>query len=437
MKSKVITRFPPSPTGYMHIGRARTALFNYIYSRQHEGEMIFRLEDTDSERSKPEYEQDIIDGLKWLGIGWDNTDLIRQSERTQIYQRYLKQLVEAGKAYVSAETNEETGKTNEVVRFKNPNSVIKFTDLIRGEIEFDTTELGDFIIARNIEEPLYHLTVVVDDHEMGITHVIRGEDGISNTPRQILIQEAIGAARPIYAHLPLILAADRSKLSGRHGAVSVREFQQQGYLPEAIINYLALLGWNPGTEQEIFTLSNLIEQFSLEKVQKSGAIFDLEKLKWINREHLGRKTYPELKAIITSFIPEDIKSLPQYTEARLEKAWPILMERLSALHELTELANTGQLQYYFDQPKYDSSLLKTTEHLPEVINLIEQLDDNDFNAENVKNAIWNFATEKGRGEVLWPMRVALSGQEKSPDPFTLAALFGKAETLARLKQAVS
>jgi len=243
----IITRFPPSPTGYLHIGRARTALFNYLFTQKNKGKMVFRIEDTDKERSKKEYEDNIIECLEWLGISYDLGPL-RQSERNDIYEKYIKILIDNGSAYVSKE-NTENGGRSEVIRFKNPNKKISFSDLVRGEVTIDTTDLGDFIIAKSITEPLYHLTVVVDDHEMGITHIIRGEDGISNTPRQILIEEGIGAIRPIYAHIPLILATDKSKLSGRHGAVSVTEFRDMGYLPQAMVNFLALLGWNPGDDR--------------------------------------------------------------------------------------------------------------------------------------------------------------------------------------------
>ena len=226
MKNKVITRFPPSPTGTLHIGNVRTALFNYFFARKNKGQFIVRVEDTDKARSKKEYELNMLESLKWLGLSRDG-ELWHQSERTDIYKKYLNKLIDEGKAYISQETE---GENREVVRFKNPNKIVTFTDLIRGEISFDTTELKDFIIARNINEPVYHLSVVIDDFESNITHVIRGDDHVSNTPRQILIGEAIGAPRPIYAHLPLILAKDRSKLSKRkHGeAVSLDYYQKLG-----------------------------------------------------------------------------------------------------------------------------------------------------------------------------------------------------------------
>lgn len=294
-RGKIITRFPPSPTGPVHIGNVRTALFNYLFAKHSGGDFVVRIEDTDKVRSKKEYEEEMLESLEWLGLKRDG-ELWHQSERTEIYRKYLQKLIDKDKAYVSNETEGDPtsprlrGTWNrEVVRFRNLNKSVKFDDLVRGTVEFDTTELGDFIIAKSIDEPLYHLAVVIDDFETGITHVIRGEDHISNTPRQILIQEAIGAPRPLYAHLPLILAQDRSKLSKRkHGeSVSLSYYRSKGYSPGAIINYLALLGWNPGTEQEIFTLEELINVFELSKVHKGGAIFDEKKLAWVNRKHFN------------------------------------------------------------------------------------------------------------------------------------------------------
>ncbi len=412
--AKVVTRFPPSPTGYFHIGRARTALFNYLYARQNGGEMIFRLEDTDPERSKKKYEDDIIEGLKWLGIEWDNEAIPRQSERTEIYKKYLEKLVSEGKAYVD----------EKVVRLKNPSKVVTFNDLIRGEISFDTTELEDFIIARNISDPLYHLTVVVDDLEMGITHVIRGDDGIANTPRQILLQEAIAAPRPIYAHVPLILAADRSKLSSRHGAVSLREYREQGYLPEAMLNYLALLGWHPTDNQEVFSLDELMAKFDLERVQKAGAVFDVEKLNWFNKEYLKRLPADVLLAEIRKYLPQ-----------ATEKLIPEIINRINTFGEIKKMAEAGEWSYFFAPPKPTKEPLKTTEHLMKVIELLSVLTESDFTADKIKSALWDYATQVGRAKVLWPTRVALTGREHSPDPFTVAAILGKEETLARLTYA--
>lgn len=430
--NKIITRFPPSPTGFLHIGRARTALFNYLFAKKNEGKMVFRLEDTDKTRSKKEYEDSMIESLKWLGISWDNEVIERQSERTEIYKKYLRKLVDENKAYLSKEKIEEgekAGQENEVVRFRNPNTKITFTDLIRGDITFDTTELGDFIIARNIDEPLYHLTVVVDDFEMGITHIIRGDDGISNTPRQILIQQGIGAPKPIYAHLPLILAPDKSKLSGRHGAVSVTEYQKNGYLPQALINYLALLGWNPGTEQEIFSIEELIQAFDISKIQKAGAVFNIEKLNWFNKQYISKMSDVEFSVYAKNFISKDISN----------KILPLIKEKISYFGEIEALLN-GELSFVDGVGSYDKESLKwkqekdlvnTKEHLKMIIEKLNSIDD--FSKESVKNTLWPLAEEKGKGNILWPMRFALSGKEKSPDPFIISEILGKQETIKRLK----
>ena len=421
-KKSVVTRFPPSPTGFLHIGRARTALFNYLYARKNNGKLIFRLEDTDKARSKPEFEQNFYDCLNWLGIKWDNEKVIRQSERTEVYKNYVHKMVKEEKAYISKEEN-----GNEVVRFRNPNKKVTFTDLIRGDITFDTTELEDFIIARNINEPLYHLTAVVDDFEGGITHVIRGDDGISNTPRQILIQEAIGAPKPVYAHLPLILAADRSKLSGRHGAVSVTEYKDAGYLPEALTNYLALLGWNPGTEQEIFSMDELIQAFDLTKVNKAGAVFNPEKLKWFNKQYISKMSLDEFKKAAAPFATD----VP-------EKLWPLLKERTIILSELKDLSEFDFLSKKPDYPKEKLNWKETPANkarLEETKKLVESVSD--FTKENVKSALWPLAEKEGKGEVLWPLRIALSGKDKSPDPFILCELLGKEESLSRINHAIS
>lgn len=389
-KNKIITRFPPSPTGSLHIGNVRTALFNYFFARQQGGEFIVRVEDTDQERSKKEYEDEMFESLKWLGIRRDREgELWRQSERTEIYKSYLNKLIENGHAYISQESE---GKNREVVRFKNPNKKIIFEDLVRGTVEFDTTELEDFIIARNINDPVYHLAVVVDDFESGVTHVIRGEDHISNTPRQILIQEAIGAPRPVYAHIPLILASDRSKLSKRkHGeAVSLKYYRDKGYLPQAVINYLALLGWNPGTDQEIFTMEELIKQFDFSKVQKGGAILDEKKLEWINRQHIN-------------LLPDE------------EKLNLIRKDYDTTLPPLDSLKISWK-----NTPKEE-----TLAHLIHVSDIIGD-----------KDAVMKYAEEVGKGNVLWPLRYALSGKEKSPDPFTLVSILGEEESLKRVKMAI-
>lgn len=431
---KVVTRVAPSPTGNLHIGTARTALFNYLYAKHHGGEFVIRVEDTDKERSKKEYEDNILESLKWLGITHDQ--LHRQSERTGVYKKYLNKLIENGSAYISKEESKnEPGKEVEVVRLKNPNEEVVFNDEIRGEIKFDTTDLGDFVIARSMDDPLYHLAVVVDDFEMDVTHVIRGEDHISNTPRQILIQRALGIEEPpVYAHMPLILAPDRSKLSKRKGAKPVTYYEEEGYLPDAFNNYLALLGWNPGTNQEIFSMEELIKEFSLEKMHKGGAVFDIEKLNWMNGEYLRKLDFSEIRKMISELnISDELKNIFNGDAALKD-----ILERISTINNIGK----ENLSYYTDVPEYDlekiiwkdSSKEETVSHLNEIISILEKLDD--FESEKVKDSIWDYATEQGRGSVLWPMRYTLSGRDKSPAPFLLAEILGKEETLSRIKNVV-
>jgi len=441
--NEVITRFAPSPTGFLHLGSARTALFNYLYAKKNGGKMLLRIEDTDKNRSKKEYEEDILNGLNTLGIKWDNSgEIIRQSERGDIYKKYLKEMIDAGNAYEAEDSADRTGK---VIRFKNPNKEIRFQDLIRGDIKFDTTELGDFIIAKNMDTPLYHLAVVVDDFEMGITHIIRGEDGISNTPRQILIQKAIGAKEPKYAHIPLILAPDKSKLSKRHGAVSVNEYIKRGYLPEAIVNFLALIGWNPGDEREIFSMDELIKEFSLEKVQKSGAVFNQDKLDWINKQHIKKLNSKEIMNILKANMPENVMNIKGMTCDKFEKILPVVLERINVFSDIEKMAQDGELQYFFAKPEYEKEKLlwkdekdvnKTKERIENIVNIIQKIPDNDFSSEKIKEAIWDYATKEGRGHVLWPIRFALSGRDKSPNAFILAQLLGKDETIERLRDAI-
>lgn len=439
----VRVRFAPSPTGVLHVGGARTALFNFLYAKKHGGKIILRIEDTDKERSKKEYENDIFEGLKWLSLSYD--ELYRQSERTDIYKKYLAQLIDSGAAYISKEEPSEDGKRGEVIRFKNPRKTVTFHDLIRGDISFDTTELGDFVIAKDLETPLYNFAVVVDDFDMGITHVIRGEDGISNTPRQILIQEALHAPRPLYAHIPFILASDRSKLSKRHGAVSVTEYRDLGFLPEALINFLALIGWNPGDERELFSTEELIQEFSLEKVQKGGAIFNAEKLRWMNKEYLKKMPPTEFNKRAAECIPDSIRILPGFNEKRFDAVLAIVSDRMSTFKDITAMAEAGELDYYFTVPEYSKEKLlwkeendfgKTKTRLEEMIEILETVESSSFTAEKIKEVLWDYATQEGRGFVLWPMRMALSGKDKSPDPFVLAGVLGKDETKQRLLQAI-
>lgn len=450
LSKTVVTRFPPSPTGLLQMGNVRTAIYNYLFARQHGGKFIFRIEDTDKERSKKEYEVELIKNLKWLGIEWDNETFVRQSERSEVYASYIKKMVENGSAYISKETPKEAGQRDEVIRFKNPNKVITFSDMVRDEISFDTTDLGDFVIAKSMTEPVYHLAVVIDDFEAGVTHVIRGEDHISNTPRQILIGDAIGAPRPIFAHLPLILDTDRSKLSKRkHGEkISLKYHTEQGFLPEGIVNYMALLGWNPGGEDEIFTLADLVKIFDISKVQKSGAIYNEEKLRWTNKEHLKKKPIHALQLEIEKWI-KDSKTFKnkkwKLTEEFSSKITPIVLDRISVYGDIPTMLEIGEFDYFFEAPEYKAEELiwkddkenkNTVVHLEEAVRVLTTAAESNFiNSQSVKELLWNYAETKGKGSVLWPIRFALTGKMKSPDPFTIISILGREESLARLKKA--
>lgn len=438
--SKVVTRIPPSPTGRLHIGTARTALFNYLFAKGHGGSILFRSEDTDRVRSRPEFEAEIMEGLSWLGISWDSFS--RQSERSARYAELLTKTIEEGRAYVSKEpAKDDPTREVEVVRLKNPGTEVIFVDAIRGPINTHTGDLGDFVIARSIDDALYHFAVVVDDMDGGVTHVIRGEDHISNTARQILIQEALGAPRPVYAHLPLILASDRSKMSKRHGAVSIFEYRNAGFLPEAVVNYLALLGWNPGDEREDFTLTELIETFSLERVQKSGAVFDMVKFKSVNQRWMRKLSDEE-------FIAKGNFSVSNAD--MLKKAVTLMKDRAQTMGEARAMLD-GELACLFSPQPIDPAVLTakepegtkglTKEALRAFIPLLEEFAE-DSAPERVKEVLMPLADanpkEKGgRGAYLWPLRYALSGAERSPDPFTLVSILGAKESISRLNAAVA
>lgn len=442
MSNKVVTRIAPSPTGEMHIGTVRTALFNYLFAKKHGGTYFVRIEDTDKERNREEWVDAIWEDFEWCGLIPDKKS--RTSEHLERHRELLHMLVEKDAAYVSKEpAKEDPTRTVEVVRLRNPGKELTFDDLVRGQITFDTTELGDFVIARSLDDPLYHFAVVADDGDEGVTHVLRAEEHISNTPRQILIQEALGFPRPVYAHFPLILAPDRSKLSKRKHGASIKNYREQGFLPEAIINYLALLGWSPGNDREIFSLDELIDAFDFSGVQKSGGIFNIEKMKWFNREYLLKLPDVTFISMVESALPERIKSLPDYSSERLEKLLPTMRERISLFQELTNEAEAGEYDFAFTDPEVPLEMLKwkkdkdVSAAKQRLLKLIELLQNADFNsADAIKTSIWDYAENEGRGEVLWPLRVALTGLEKSPDPFTVAYVIGKDSTSKRLQNAV-
>ena len=478
---EVRTRIAPSPTGYLHIGLARTALFNYLFTKKHEGSFVLRVEDTDLERSSLEFEKDIIENLKWLGIDWDEGPDIggkygpyRQTQRTDMYKKYIEKLIAEDKAYYCfcseeeleaqrqyqmsrglapkysgkcANLDKETvkkylseGKPS-VIRFRIIPKKLHFDDLIRGRVEFDTELMGDIVIAKNLETPLYNFAVVIDDFEMKISHVIRGEDHISNTPKQILIQEALGFSQPLYAHLPLILGTDRSKLSKRHGATSVSDFRKQGYLPEALINFMAFLGWNPGDEREIYSMNSLIKEFSLEKVQKAGAVFNIKKLDFLNGFYIRQRSPEKLTELCLPYLIEAGFIIKEKADLEyLKKIISIYQERLKKLSEIVELTDF----FFKEKLNYDKNLLRWKEmsdkEIKDSLNKLEKLlskvKPEDWNKTNLERVLLPESEKIGdRGKLLWPLRVALTGKEASAGPFEIAEILGKEKTIKRIKEA--
>jgi glutamyl-tRNA synthetase len=471
-------RLAPSPTGFLHIGTARAGLFNYLFAKKNNGKFILRIEDTDKERSKPEFERDIIEGLQWLGINYDEGPGIegefgpyRQSQRLESYRKYLEKLLKEKKAYYCFCSEEEleakkqdqmsrglapkyngkcanlsqaesqkklaAGETA-VIRFKMPERRISFNDIIRGSVEFDSSLFGDFVIAKGLDEPLYNFAVVIDDYEMKISHVVRGEDHISNTPKQILLQEALGFPQLKYAHLPLILGPDKSKLSKRHGATSLLEYKKEGYLPETLVNFMAFLGWNPDNEKEIFSLEELIQAFSIEKVQKAGAVFNIQRLNYLNGFYIRQKSLDELADLCLPYL--SAAGLILNDKEKIKQIISLYQERLKKLSELPELVD-----YFFkDKIEYDKELLiwknMSENEIISSLDILEELlfkiKEEDFNKENLEKVLMEKAEETGdRGKLLWPLRAALTGKKASAGPFDVVAILGKEKTLERIKQA--
>lgn len=403
---------------------------------------MVRIEDTDRVRSTKEYEDDILNGMRCLGLTWDS--FVRQSERVAHHRTKLQALLATDNAYLSREpAKDDPDRLVEVVRLRNPGKSIVFHDEVRGDISFDTTELGDFVIARSLDDPLYHFAVVVDDADAGVTHVIRGEDHISNTPRQILIQEALGYPRPVYVHIPLILAPDRSKMSKRKGATAVNQFIAEGYLPEALVNFIALLGWNPGNNRELFTLDELISSFSIGGLQKSGAVFDIDRLRWFNREHRKRLRAEDVRAGMLATLreyPDTVRMLS--TSAR---ACDDLIERFATSGELAQAFSLGEYDFYVHEPEPDPTGLvwkkdpapeRAGDRLRHVRTVLAGLPDDEFTYDATRAALEPFAEIEGKGNVLWPLRYALSGKERSPDPFLLLEVLGRSRSLSRIDRAL-
>ncbi len=495
-QKKIVTRLAPSPTGFMHVGTLRTGLYAYLLAKQHGGTFILRIEDTDRERFVQGAVENLLEAMYWAGVIPDEGVTLEggvvkqqgphgpyiQSEKLPVYKKYAEQLVAQGNAYYCFCTPERleevrshrqanklppgydghcktlTSADVEIKLAANARHVIRlampdagetvFTDLVRGEVSFQNADVDDQVLLKSDGFPTYHLAVVVDDHDMEVTHIVRGEEWISSTPKHIALYTYLGWTIPEFAHLSLLLNTDKSKLSKRQGDVAVLDYRDKGYLPEALVNFVAFLGWNPGTEQELFTLEELIQAFSLPKVGKAGAVFNLEKLDWYNREYLKKMNPVALATYLDAYMPAEIKTNPKYSHAYLAKLAPILVERISKGADLAEMHQAGELAYFFSPAEYDTESLfwktmkespdrytKLQEQYQKVMELLSGLSEQDFTEANIKNALWSYAEAVGKGEVLWPIRYALSGRDKSPDPFILGAILGKEEALARIKLA--
>ena len=475
MSNKIITRFAPSPTGFLHVGGLRTALYNYLFAKKNNGQFLLRIEDTDQSRKVPGAVENLLSTLNSVGLNYDNKKPLVQSERLKIYQAHAQKLVDESKAYFCfcAEERLETlrkvqqqkkqptrydgkcrhlsaaeikkllqAKTPYVIRQKMPaRKLIEFTDLVRGKISINSDVLDDQILLKSDGFPTYHLAVVIDDHDMKITHVIRGEEWLPSTPKHLLLYEAFGWLPPKFAHLPLLLNPDKSKLSKRQGDVAAEDYLAKGYLPEAILNFILLLGWNPGTNKEIFSMDEMIKEFSLEKINKAGAIFNLEKLDWLNGCYIRQLKLDDLVALSLRYLLAAKTITPKTDKNKIKAVVALEQERLKKLSDLPEL-----VAYFFKDIKYDPELLvwkkqtrKTTaENLKKIVDFLEHIAESRYNKKDLETEIIKFIKQNnlGVGDILWPMRVSLCGQKNSPSPFEIAAVFGKKETLRRINTAI-
>jgi glutamyl-tRNA synthetase len=471
-------RFAPSPTGYLHVGGARTALFNWLYARHHGGVFVLRIEDTDAERSSWEMVAGILDGMRWLGLDWDEGPEVGgahgpyfQSERLDRYRDAADRLVASGHAYycycnpdeikAKREAAEQAGQTwsydrtcaalsdediaekeeegaPRAIRFRMPSGTTAYDDVVHGRIEFDNAVIEDFVVLRSDRYPTYHLSVVVDDIDMGITDVVRGDDHISNTPKQVLLYEALGAPVPRFAHVPLILGPDKRRLSKRHGATSVMEYERQGFLPEAMFNFLALLGWSPGNDQELFTRDELVAAFSLDGISSSNAVFNPEKLEWFNSQHVARLGGDE----ITARLEPALRELGYWNDdlrgERREWFHQVVELLKPRARKLRDLAEHGR--YFFTEPDaYDQAAV--TKHLStpglasqlaswaDVLSKVEP-----FSPTAIEEALRTCAATLRikAATLIHATRIALTGQGVSPGLFDVVALVGRDRAVARL-----
>ncbi len=461
---KVRTRFAPSPTGYLHIGGARTALFSWLFARKHGGEFVLRVEDTDRERSTEESVTAILDGMSWLGLEADEGPFF-QTDRYDLYKSVLQQLQDDGHVYpcycskerlddmretamrekrkprydgTCRERTEPVAGVEPVLRFRTPQTgTVVINDLIKGAIEIDNAELDDLVVCRSDGNPTYNLTVVADDIDMGITHVIRGDDHINNTPRQIHIFNALGAQLPAFAHLPMILGDDGKRMSKRHGAVSVMQYQSEGILPPAMLNYLARLGWSHG-DQELFELKELVDLFALEDCQRSGSVFDRTKLLWVNQQHMSKLSKGELGEYLQEVLHS--RSVPTDNGPDVAALADLLRDRCQTL---TEMADQSAIFYIDELPPYDPKAAKKqlkAGAVPVLNALAEALEASpDWTAAPLKAVLEDTATalEVGFGKIGQPLRVALTGGSASPDIAATLEMVGRERSTRRIRNAVA
>ena len=453
----VRTRFAPSPTGYLHIGGARTALFSWAYARKHKGTFILRVEDTDLERSSEESVQAILNGMEWLGLSYDEGPFY-QMQRMERYKAVLQQLLDEGKAYHCYASREELDKLREeqqaaglkprydrrwrdskatppagvqpVIRFKNPlDGAVVIDDMVKGRVVVSNGELDDLIIARSDGTPTYNFCVVIDDWDMNITHVIRGDDHLNNTPRQINILKALNAPLPQYAHVPMILGHDGERLSKRHGAVSVMQYLEDGYLPEALLNYLARLGWAHGDE-EVFDLDQFVEWFDLDSISKSPAKFNPEKLLWLNQQYLKKTDSKRLSELVLPFLETDCCN-PE-TGPRMEDVIDLLKERVNTVEELADAA------VYFYRPLTPSPELMAEHITPEIIPAVRELQEKlgqvEWNKQSINSLMKSVVAEHGLKfpKLAMPLRLLVTGETQTPAVDAVLELIGREETLKRI-----
>ncbi|MDP3919831.1 MAG: glutamate--tRNA ligase [Candidatus Omnitrophota bacterium] len=420
-------RFAPSPTGYLHIGGLRTALFNYLYARSQKGQFLLRIEDTDRQRSKPEFEKEILDSIQWAGLSWDE-EIVYQSRRISRYQEVAGELVSKGLA------SEEKGEAGTAVKFKIPPKQAVFDDLVHGKTSFDAALFDDLVILKSDGYPTYHLACVVDDHDMQISHIIRGDDHLSNTPRQILLCEALGWKPPQYAHLPLILGEDGSPLSKRHGAVAASSFKREGFLPEGLLNYLMLLGWGEEGNQEFYQLSDAIRKFSIKRINKSSAKFNWEKLAWLNAQHIKKLSDDDYVKALTPFYEVEAKRFSHDVWRRLVLLYRPRIRKFSDLRQ--------EASYIFsDVEEYDSGQVAgflsekgMPGYLAQWLERANGLKDFEDHAQ-IELCTRSVADEQGLAAklLIHPLRYALTASTASPGLFELMSVLGKDVCLQRVR----